>query len=164
FSTVDLTLVGLGEPRAVKAGVVSGSFFDVMGLRPVLGRLLDAHDDGPAAAGAAVLTYRFWSTALDGDPTVIGKPIHLGTSAATVVGVLEPSIPYPADTEIISNVVTSKHHLDATMVTVRNHRMTDLFGRLAPGVSLDAARAELTSVHAALLREHPDAYPAKGGV
>ena len=62
FSTVDFTMIGLGgEPRVVKAGVVGGSFFDVMGLRPVLGRLLNAQDDGPKAAGAAVLTYRFWT-------------------------------------------------------------------------------------------------------
>ena len=70
FSTVDFTLIGLGgEPRMVKAGVVGGSFFDVMGLRPVLGRLLNAQDDGPKAAGAAVLTYRFWTTSLNSDPT-----------------------------------------------------------------------------------------------
>ena len=165
FSTVDFTMIGLGgEPRMVKAGVVSGSFFDVMGLRPVLGRLLNAHDDGPKAAGAAVLTYRFWTTSLNSDPTVIGKTIRLGPRTATVVGVLEPSVPYPADTEIIANVVTSPHHLGATMVTNRTHRMTELFGRLAPGASLEAARAELTSVHAAMMREHPEAYSAKADV
>jgi hypothetical protein len=81
-----------------------------------------------------------------------------------VVGVLEPSVPYPADTEIIANVVTSPHHLGATMVTSRTHRMTELFGRLAPGASLDEARAELASVHAALMREHPEAYSAKARV
>ena len=158
-------MIGLGgEPRMVKAGVVSGSFFDVMGLRPVLGRLLNAQDDGPKAAGAAVLTHRFWTTSLNSDPTVIGKTIRLGPRTATVVGVLEPSVPYPADTEIIANVVTSPHHLGATMVTSRTHRMTELFGRLAPGASLEAARAELTSVHAALMREHPEAYSAKANV
>jgi putative ABC transport system permease protein len=165
FSTVDFTMIGLGgEPRAVKAGVVSGSFFDVMGLRPVLGRLINAQDDGPKAAGAAVLTYRFWTTSLNSDPTVIGKTVRLGPRTATVVGVLEPSVPYPADTEIIANVVTSPHHLGATMVTKRTHRMTELFGRLAPGASLEGARAELTTVHAALMREHPEAYSAKARV
>ena len=165
FSTVDFTMIGLGgEPRMVKAGVVGGSFFDVMGLRPVLGRLLNAHDDGPKAAGAAVLTYRFWTTSLNSDPTVIGKTLRLGPRTATVVGVLEPSVPYPADTEIIANVVTSPHHLGATMVTSRSHRMTELFGRLAPGASLEAARAELTAVHAAIVREHPEAYSPKANV
>ncbi|MBA2304217.1 MAG: ABC transporter permease, partial [Acidobacteria bacterium] len=165
FSTVDFTMIGLGgEPRMVKAGVVDGSFFDVMGLRPVLGRLLNAQDDGPKAAGAAVLTYRFWATSLNSDPTVIGKTVRLGPRAATVVGVLEPSVPYPADTEIIANVVTSPHHLGATMVTTRTHRMTELFGRLAPGASVDAARAELTAVHGAIMREHPEAYSAQANV
>ena len=64
FSVIEFTMVGLGEPRMVKAGVVGGSYFDVMGLRPVLGRLLGPADDGPKAAGAVVLTHRFWTGTL----------------------------------------------------------------------------------------------------
>jgi putative ABC transport system permease protein len=161
FSTIGFTMVGLGEPRSVTAGVVGGSYFEVMGLHPVLGRLLDMRDDGPSAAGAAVLTYRFWTTVLKGDPSVVGKTIRLSTRSATIVGVLEPSVPYPAETEIIANVVTSPHHLSATMVTGRVHRMTELFGRLAPGADLEAARAELRTVHAAMVKQHPEAYSAK---
>jgi len=161
FSTIGFTMVGLGEPRVVRAGVVGGSYFKVMGLRPVIGRLLDASDDGPNAAGAAVLTHRFWTTSFDSDPSVLGKTIRLGLRSATIVGVLEPAVPYPTETEIISNVVTSPHHLSATMVTGRVHRMTELFGRLAPGVDLEAARAELRAVHGAIVKEHPEAYSAK---
>ncbi len=165
FSTVGFTMIGLGEPRSVQAGVVGGSYFQVMGLRPVLGRLLDAQDDGPNAAGAVVLTYRFWSGALKSDPSVIGKKIRLDSfidaRPATVVGVLEPCVPYPQDTEIIANIVTSAHHLSATMVTGRIHRMTELFARLAPGADLEQARAELRTVYGAMKREHPEAYPAK---
>ena len=165
FSTVEFTLIGLTrEPRVVKAGVVSGSFFDVMGLRPALGRLLSVQDDGPDAAGAVVLTYRFWATSLNSDPSVIGKTIRLGPRPATVVGVLEPSVPYPADTEIMANVVASPHHLSAMMVTSRVHRMTELFGRLTPDGSIEQARAELTAAHASMMREHPAAYSANGNV
>ena len=158
FSTIEFTMLGLGEPRTVRAGVVGGSYFEVMGLEPVLGRLLGPGDDGPKADGAAVLTYRFWTTALKSDPTVVGKVIRLSDRPATVVGVLEPSVPYPQETEIIANVVTSPHHLDATMVDGRVHRMTELFGRLAPGATLETARAELRAVHGAVLKEHPEAY------
>ena len=158
FSTIDFTMIGLGEPRVVRAGVVGGSYFDVMGLRAVRGRLLGPSDDGPRAAGAAVLTYRFWTTAFHGDETVVGKTIRLGDRSATIVGVLEPSVPYPTETEIIANVVTSPHHLDATMVEGRVHRMTDLFGRLAPGVDLETATAELRAVHGAIVQAHPEAY------
>ncbi len=166
FSTVGFTVNGLGEPREVQAGVVSGNFFEVMGLRPVLGRLIDTQDDGPNAAGAVVLTYRFWTRALKSDPSVIGKVVRLGSfgaRSATIIGVLEPSVPYPAETELIANIVTSPHHLSATMVTGRVHRMTELFGRLAPGATLEQARAELRVAHAAMLKQHPEAYPAKDG-
>src|SRR5437588_7045245 len=141
FSTTEFTMIGLGEPRVVQAGVVSGTFFDVMGLHPVLGRLIGPQDDGPKAAGVVVLTYRFWTTSLAKDPSVIGKTVRLGSGpmgnrSGTIIGVLEPCVPYPQDTEIIANVVTSPHHLSATMITGRIHRMTELFGRLAPGLPI----------------------------
>jgi putative ABC transport system permease protein len=161
FSDMDFTMIGLGEPRSIRGGVVSGAYFDVMGLHPVLGRLIGPQDDGPKAAGVVVLTYRFWTTALHRDPSVIGKTVRLGSigdRSATIIGVLEPCVPYPQDTEIIANVVTSPHHLSATMVTGRIHRMTELFGRLAPGATLDQARAELDSVYSAMKKDHPEAY------
>ena len=139
------------------------SYFDVMGLHPVLGRLIGPQDDGPNAAGVIVLTYRFWSTVLKQDPNVIGKTVRLGSigdRTGTVIGVLEPCVAYPADTDIIANVVTSPHHLSATMVTGRVHRMTELFGKLAPGATLDQASSELRTVYASIKKDHPDAYPA----
>jgi predicted permease len=163
FSAVPMSMVGLGEPREIQAAVVGGTYFEVVGLHPVLGRLIGPQDDGPKAPGVVVLTYRFWATALGKDPNVLGKVVRLeagfGPRSATVIGVLEPSIPYPQDTEIIANVVTSPHHLSATMVTGRVHRMTELFGRLAPGDTLEQVRAELTTVHAAMMKEHPADYP-----
>src|SRR5580700_11209941 len=161
FSVIGFTMIGLGDPREVRAGVVGGSYFEVMGLHPVLGRLLDMRDDGPNAAGAAVLTDRFWKTAFNRDPSVVGKTVQLGERSATIVGVLEPSVPYPAETEIIANVVTSPHHLSATMVQGRVHRMTELFGRLAPGADLNAARTELQTVYSGMVKEHPEAYSPK---
>jgi putative ABC transport system permease protein len=162
FSVIGFTMIGLGEPREIQGGVVGGTYFDVMGLHPVLGRLIGPQDDGPNAAGVIVLTYRFWSTVLKQDPTVIGKTVRLGSIGdrmATVIGVLEPCVPYPADTDIMANIVTSPHHLSATMVTGRVHRMTELFGKLAPGATLDEARTELRTVYASIQKDHPDAYP-----
>ncbi|HTA74109.1 MAG TPA: ABC transporter permease, partial [Gemmatimonadaceae bacterium] len=164
FSDVGFVMVGLGEPRQVRAGVAGGSYFDVMGLHPVLGRLIGPADDGPAAPGVVVLTYRFWSSVLHSDRGVLGKTVRLGSGSlgtrnATVIGVLEPSTQYPDETEIIANLVTSPHHLSATMVTGRVHRMTELFGRLAPGATLDQARVELETVYASMVRQHPEAYP-----
>jgi predicted permease len=162
FSEIDFTLVGLGTPREIPAGVVDGHYFEVMGLRPVLGRLLGPADDGQNAAGAVVLTYHFWRASLHSDPGVLGKTVRLesysGARSATVVGVLEPSVPYPEPTEIIANVVTSPHHLSATMVTGREHRMTEVFARLAPGATVEDARAELRTVYGAMVAAHPEVY------
>jgi putative ABC transport system permease protein len=164
FSTIGFTMIGLGEPREVQAGVVDGSYFEVMGLHPVLGRLIEPQDDGRNAAGVVVLTYRFWATTLKKDTSVIGKTLRLGSfgeRSGTIIGVLEPSVPYPEDTEIIANVVTSPHHLSATMVTGRVHRMTELFGRLSPGSTLDDARTELRSVYSTIKKDHPEAYSSE---
>jgi predicted permease len=162
FSEIDFTIVGLGTPREIPAGVVDGHYFEVMGLHPILGRLLTPADDGQNAAGAVVLTYHFWRNSLHSDPSVLGKTVRLesccGSRGATVVGVLEPSVPYPVETEIIANVVTSPHHLSATMVTGRAHRMTEVFARLAPGATLDAAKAELQTVYSGMLAAHPEVY------
>jgi predicted permease len=109
-----------------------------------------------------VLTYNFWRASMHSDPSVIGKTVRLdsccGSRSATVVGVLEPSVPYPVATEIIANIVTSPHHLSATMVTGREHRMTEVFGRLAPGATVDAARAELRTVYGSMIAAHPEVY------
>jgi len=163
FSAIPMTMVGLGEPREIQSAVVGGTYFETVGPHPVLGRLIGPQDDGPKAAGVVVLTYPFWATALKKDPNVIGRQVRLESfdaRTATVIGVLEPSLPYPTDTAIIANVVMSAHHLDATMVTGRVHRMTELFGRLAPGVTLDQARAELRSFYSTMKKDHPKDYPA----
>src|SRR5260370_26961963 len=140
-------MVGRGERWEVWVGVVSGDYFEVMGLCPVLGRLLNPNDDGPAGAGAAVLTYAFWTNGFNRDTSIVGKTVRFdtafGSRAATIVGVLEPSIPYPADTEVIANMVTSAHHLSATMVQGREHRMTEVFARLTPQASVESAREEV---------------------
>ena len=158
FSTLTFTVVGLGDPRQLRAGVVDGGYFEVMGLRPVLGRLINAGDDGPDKPSVAVLTHRFWTSALGADPTVIGRQIRIGSRSAEVIGVLEPSIPYPTETELIANVVTSPHHMSAAMTTDRVHRMTEVFGRLAPGATLQTARAELATIHGAIKSQYKEAY------
>jgi len=99
FSQVDFSMVGLGSPRSIHAGVVDGNYFNVIGLQPVLGRLIGPSDDKQDAPGVAVLTYKFWTASLHSDPNILGKTIRLesfgGARSATIIGVLEPSVPTP---------------------------------------------------------------------
>ena len=120
FSVIGFTMIGLGEPREIQGGVVGGTYFDVMGLHPVLGRLIGPQDDGPNAAGVIVLTYRFWSTVLKQDPNVIGKTVRLGSigdRAATVgqrprhLRLVElVSAAGPADGLVHCHLVTAHRH------------------------------------------------------
>ena len=116
FSTIDFTMLGLGTP-SVHAGVgSSGLYFRGDGR-------------GGFFAAAETLRTQVWTRlasrddtsllddVVDSDPSVIGKTISSGRAALTVVGVLEPSVPYPAAHRASRTLVTSRHHLDATLVT-----------------------------------------------
>ncbi len=158
-SAVPFTLVGSeGQPDRVRVGVVSGNYFDVMGLEPVLGRLTKPTDDGAAAAPVVVLSYQFWTEHFGGDSTIVGRAVRLNDKITTIVGVVQPAPHYPRRTDLFVNVVTSPHHLSATMVTGRSHRMSELFARLAPNTTVEQARREITQIAATLSKDHPEAY------
>jgi predicted permease len=163
FSAMTFNMIGGDEPRRVRAGVVTGNYFHVLGLHPVLGRALDQSDDGQNAAGVAVLTDRFWRAFFGADPNVIGRQVQMNGVSVTIVGVLQPAPPYPEQTDLYSNMVTSPHHMSATMQQDRLHRMTEVFARLKPGVAVEQARTEVESITARLHQEYPDAYDQAQG-
>jgi predicted permease len=158
-SSVPFTLVGSdGQPVRIKVGVVSGNYFDVMGLEPVLGRLTNSGDDGRAAAPVVVLSYQYWNEHFGGDAHVVGSTVRLNDKISTVIGVVQPAPHYPAATDLFANTVTSPHHLSATMVTGRSHRMSEVFARLAPNSTIEQARVELSGIASSMFRDHPEAY------
>ncbi len=163
FSAMPFNLLGSGEPVQVQAGIVTGNYFEVMGLRAVLGRAFDASDDGPAAQPVMMLTHEYWRRAFGGDPGVLGRVVRMNGRSVTIIGVAEPAPPFPGGTDVLVNMVTSPHHLDATMVHGRSHRMTEVFARLAPGATIRQAQAELDQVAARVHGDHPESYdPAAG--
>ncbi|HET9985722.1 MAG TPA: ABC transporter permease [Longimicrobiales bacterium] len=158
-SSLPFTLVGAdGVPERVRAGIVSGNYFDVVGLEPVLGRLITPADDGAAAAPVMVLSYSYWMERFGGDRSVIGRAVRVNEKTSTIVGVVQPAPDYPSPTDVFVNTVTSAHHLSATMVTDRSHRMSHLFGRVAPNHTVEEARVELGRIAANMRRDHPEAY------
>jgi predicted permease len=163
FSAQSYNLTARGEPAQVLAGVVSGNYFEVMGLRPEVGRVFDVGDDGAAAAPIIVLTYDYWMRAFGGDPGVVDEVVDLGATAATVVGVVQQAPAYPERTDIFVNMVTSPHHLDATMVHGRTHRMTEVFGRLGPTATIEQAQSEVDGIASRMMQANPEAYEAAAG-
>ncbi len=158
FSSLTFTMVEGDEPVHVQAGVISGNYFEVLGLAPVLGRLTSAQDDGPAAAPVAVLSHTFWMQHYGGDPTVIGRRVRINDMASTIVGVVQRTPQYPTKTDLFVNVVTSPHHLSATMKQGRTHRMTEVFARLVPNATVEQARAEIARIGTNVRADHPEAY------
>jgi len=158
YSRMTFTLVDNDQPVHVQAGIVSGNYFKVMGLSALLGRLTNSHDDGPEAAPVSVLTHEFWMEHFGGDPKVIGKTVRINDMVSTIVGVAQREPHYPQRTDVFVNTVTSPHHLSATMKQGRTHRMTEVFGRLAPNTTVEQARAEIKGISAHVFADHPEAY------
>jgi predicted permease len=105
-----------------------------------------------------VLSYPFFVSHFGGDPTVIGKTVRINDMVSTIVGVVQRAPHYPQRTDVFVNMVTSPHHLSATMKQGRTHRMTEVFGRLAPNATVDQARSEIRSISANVFNSHPEAY------
>jgi putative ABC transport system permease protein len=163
YSEIPATMLGSGDPVRVTAGVITGNYFDVMGLAPVAGRLFDSRDDGPRAALAMVLTQEYWLSHFGADPKIIGTSVRFNGSPTQIVGVVQDAPRYPGKTDVFVNMVTSPHHLSATMVTGRSHRMTEVFARLAPGETLPRARAEIDRLATNVFADHPNDYQKAAG-
>jgi predicted permease len=158
FSALTFTMLGLDEPRRVRAGIVTGNYFEVMGLGVVVGRTISEDDDGEAAAPVAALTHEYWQRTFGGDPEVVGRVVTMNGRSIEIVGVAAPAPPYPERTDLYVNMVTSPHHLSASMTHDRVHRMTEVFARLTPGASVTSATGEVDAVTARLHADYPEAY------
>jgi predicted permease len=157
------------QPHRAVGGLVTSNYFDVLGLTPAIGRLLGPQDDGDDAEPAALLTHDYWTRVFGADPDVVDKTVRLyafnAPTTTRIVGVLEPGTHYTGSRQqdFFVNYATNEHYQSATMQDQRNHRMTDIFALLAPGQSAEAAQAELTALHAPMLDQFPNAYPAAAG-
>ncbi len=163
FSAMDFTMLGYDTPRRVRAGIVTGNYFDVMGLAATMGRTIGVEDDGEEAPAVVVLSDAYWRRVFGGDPGVTGATLEINGRSATIVGVLEPAPPYPERTDIYVNMTTSPHHLDAAMTHDRVHRMTEVFAKLAAESTVESARSEIGGVTARIHGDHPEAYDAGSG-
>jgi putative ABC transport system permease protein len=160
YSPFTFTLQGENDAVHVNVGLVTGNYFEVMGLSPVLGRLTRPSDDGPGVPAVMVLTYEYWMKRFGGDSSVVGKQSRVDGKSVTVIGVVQPAPSYPDRVDALANMVISPHHLSALMVQNRSHRMTEMVARLAPGATLEQANAEVAAVHARMQRDNKEAYNA----
>jgi hypothetical protein len=143
FSQWTLTFQDTEGAVRLPAGLVTGNYFEVMGLSAVLGRLTEPTDDGPGVPPVMVLTHDGWRKRVGGDSSIVGKQLRMDGKLVTVIGVLEPAPFFPGNADALFNMVVSDHHISAFMVEGRTHRMTEMVARLAPGATLAQARREV---------------------
>ena len=160
YSPITFTMLENGEAIRIDVGLVTGNYFAVMGLSPVLGRAFDKSDDGPGAAPVMMLTYDYWLKRFRGDSGIVGKSLHVNGRAVPVVGILQAAPAFPQPMDALMNMVNSEHHLSAMMVTGRTHRMTQMIARLTPGASVPQARAEVDAITSRVHAAYPEAYDA----
>ncbi len=158
FSTWSLIYQGNEGSTRIPAGLVTGNFFEVMGLSAVLGRVTQPGDDGPGVPGVMVLTHEGWMRRFGGDSSIVGKPVRMDGSPVTVIGVLQPAPFFPSRVEAFFNMVVSEHHLGASMLEERSHRMTEMVARLAPSTSVQRARNEVAAVYTRMTRDYKQHY------
>jgi predicted permease len=165
FGDWDFSVIGRGDPHRVVGGLVTANYFEVLGILPQYGRTLLPSDNDVGAPPVMVLTHDYWTRMFGADPDIVGQTVKLTTKTVEVVGVLEPGSHYTGrrKPDVFTNYSTNDHYTGAAMRDARNHRMTDVFGRLAPGATFETAQAELTQINRRLQDEFREAYPERFG-
>src|SRR5579872_2984886 len=161
--TMFFLLLGKDTAERVQTAVVSANFFDVLGVRAMLGRTFVAHDEDKGSDAVLVLSYKYWQTRHGGDPSIVGKVFQMNNRPHTVIGVLPPIPEYPAPSDVY--MPTSQCPLRSAPATIVNRRarFMNVFGRLKPGISLERAQVDLATIAKQLEKSYPDAYPKDYG-
>jgi putative ABC transport system permease protein len=162
YHSMWFNLLGRSEPERVQTGVVSANFFGVLGTRALLGRTFSPEDDRPGAHPVLVFSYPYWQRSWGGDPSVIGRTLQMNDHPHTVIGVLPPVPQFPNDNDLWMPTSACPFRSRPQTISTRQARGFNVFGRLAPGVTLAAAGRDLAAVHRALRAEYPGDYPSGG--
>ena len=161
YTQTDMTLTGQGDPLHIRGAQVSSGFFEVLGIRPALGRTFRREEEGPGQH-VAILSDRLWRSQFNSDPGIIGRSIDLNGRAFTIVGVMPEGFQFPITANGIE-VWTSFSRLadvdspgETPVTAQRGAHFLLLVGRLKPGISPEQAEAEMNGHMASLAREYPD--------
>jgi predicted permease len=165
FGDWTFNVLGRGDAHRATGGLVTSNFFPMLGARAHVGRLLVPADDSRSSPPVVVLTYAYWQRAFGGDPSVVGQLLDLTVKKAQIVGVLAPGAHYATQRtqDFYANYAANDHYVGASMQKEREHRMTDVYARLAPGATPMAAQAELRQIAGHMHATYPDAYPRSSG-
>jgi putative ABC transport system permease protein len=163
YHNMSFILFGHGDPDRVRAAVVSANYFDLFGVKPLLGRTFLPDDDTLGAPPVLILSYDYWRTNFGSDPDIVGKTFEMNDKVHTVVGVLPPVPQYPVESDVYMPTSACPFRSSKKFIENRDLRMMEAFGRVKPGVSMGEARADLATISDRLRSEYPKSYPEPMG-
>jgi len=161
--SMSFTLLGGKEPQRVQTGVVSANFFDVLGVKPLLGRTFVDADEQHGSEAVIVLSYQYWKQSHAGDPEIVGRVFQMNNRPHTVIGVLPPIPQYPVEQDVYMPTSQCPTRSSEQFISNRNARMMSVFGRLKSGVPVTQAQADLSTLAGNLQKQYPDSYPTNRG-
>jgi putative ABC transport system permease protein len=163
YHSMNFTLLGTKNPERVATGVASANFFDVLGVKPVLGRLFMPADESKNAPPVLLLSYAYWMKEFGGDRGIVGRAFELNDRVHTVVGVL-PALPeYPDANEVYMPTTSCPYRAAPKMIADRDMRMITAYARLKPGADVQQANTELATIFSRRAAAWPKSYPASAG-
>jgi putative ABC transport system permease protein len=149
----EVTLQSDTGPERIQGSKVSGNFFEMLGVRPLLGRTF-SDDEARRGNDVVVLSYGFWQRRFGGDGAALGHSLQLDNRSATVIGVMPPSFQFPDKNAQLWLLLSG----DQRWATFQEIRLADAFSalaRLKPGVSIEEARAEMNAIAGRLAKQYP---------
>jgi len=145
---------GRGESELISAPVASANFFSVLGVQPVIGRTFQPGEDKPGGDKVAVLTYGMWQSKFGGDPHILGQSLTINGENYTVVGVLPATFQFA----LRNNDLWLPYQPSKGQLTYRFMHGTNLIGRLNPGVTIEQANSELSTIAKRIAAENSDSH------
>ncbi|MDR3701127.1 MAG: ABC transporter permease [Candidatus Sulfopaludibacter sp.] len=161
--TMSFLLIGNDTAERVETAVVSPNFFDVLGVKPLLGRTFVAADDRKDAPAVLILSHKYWQSHQSGDPNIVGKIFKMNNRPHTVLGVLPPIPQYPSEADVYMPTSQCPTRSSAQFIGSRGARMMTVFGRVKNGVSLAKAQADFSVAASQVGNAYPNDYPPKYG-
>ncbi len=160
YHSMWFVLLGKDEPERIQTGVVSAHFFDLMGVKPILGRTFAKGEDQHGAEAVLVLSNAYWMRSFGGDPKVVGRVFTMNDRPHTVIGILPPIPGYPDENDVYMPISACPFRSDPHMETARDMGMLAAFARLKTGTTFGAAQKDLKDLAVRLAQDHPESYPA----
>jgi predicted permease len=159
FHDMWFILLGRPEPERVQTGVVSAGFFNVLGVKPLLGRNFREDDEKHGAPAVLILSFPYWQRSFGGDPNIVGQTFRMNDRPHTVVGVLPPIPQFPAEMDVYMPTTACPFRSNPRAIENRQFRLMRAFARTKSGVAPEQAASDLTVIAQRLKTAYPDAYP-----